>query len=267
MKRKIEEILDRLVAEVNKGRAIDDCLREYSEYADKLRPLLYLAQQITELPKPEPAADSVTVTIRKAHVISDENRRRNRFSLRNLFVFRPMIAKVAAMILLITLASLTTVTLSASSVPGDVLYPVKILAERVQYFLAVDTEGKARLHVMFAGRRTNEFACLFEPGLPVNRELLTNMLQATELAIDHIELLNGEDAGQIIAQMAECNHHQMALLEKTRQHACDEDKKVIEDAIKTCHEQHDCIECMQNPNSGHRSHCPCSVPEHTLSNF
>ncbi|MGB7055238.1 MAG: hypothetical protein WBE28_07950, partial [bacterium] len=109
--------------------------------------------------------------------------------------------------------------------------------------------------------------CLFEPGLPVNRELLTNMLQATELAIDHIELLSGEDAAQIIAQMAECNHHQMALLEKTRQHACDGDKSVIEDAIKTCFEQHDCIECMQNPNSGHKSHCPCSVPEHTLNIF
>lgn len=265
MKRKIEEILDQLVAEVNKGRDIDDCLREYSEYADELRPLLYLAQQITDLPKPEPAADSVAATINKARAILSEQGRRARFTLRNIFVLRPIVLKVVAVVLLICLVGFTTVTLSASSLPGNVLYPVKMLAERVQYFLAFDTEGKARLRVMFADRRTNEFACLFEPGLPVNRELLTNMLQATELAIDHIELLSGEDAAQIIAHMAECNHDQMALLEKTRQHACDEDKKVIEDAIKTCFEQHDCIECMQNPNSGRKSYCPCSVPEHTLN--
>jgi len=264
MKRKIEAVLDQLIAEINKGRAVEDCLREYGEYADELRPLLHLAQQITGLPRPEPGRDSVTTTIKKARAISGAQRRKH-FSLQSVFVFRPVLVRVMVIFLLICLVGLTTVTLSASSLPGDVLYPVKLFTEQIQYFLAIDTEGKARLHMMFADRRTNEFACLVEPGLPVNRTLLADMLQATELAIDHIEMLSSEDAAQLMAQMVECNHRQMVLLEEVKLHACDDDTKVIDRALKTCHEQHDCIECMQNPDSGSRSHCPCSVGEQVLN--
>ena len=260
MKRRIEELLDQLVAEVGKGRTVEDCLREHSEYADELRPLLQLAQQIGGLPRPEPGQDSITATIKRARVIAGAQGR-DHFSLRSIFVFRPWLVKVLAIVLLVCLVGVTTVTLSASSLPGDVLYPVKVFAEQVQYFLTIDAEGKARLHVMFADRRTNEFACLFEPGLPVNRELLADMLQATELAISHIELLSGRDAAQIIALMADCNNRQMELLEQVKLRACDDDAKVIDQAIRTCHEQHDCIECMQNPDSGNKSHCPCGVPE------
>jgi len=265
MKKKIEDILDQLIIEMNKGKTVDECLRKYHECADELRPLLQLAQQITELPTPEPRPAAVETAIRKAHTIASGKRRTKRFSWREIFVVRPIVVRAVAVILLIFLVGLTTVTLSASSLPGDVLYPVKLFAERVQYFMTVDTKGRARLHVMFADRRTNEFACLLEPGLPVDKELLASMLQATRLAIDHIELLSKEDAAQVIVQMAECNHHQMTLLEKTRQHACDEDKKIIEEAIKKCHEHHDCIECMQNPNSGSKSHCPCSILEHAFN--
>jgi len=216
MKKKIEDILDRLVIEMNKGKTVDECLRKYHECADELRPLLQLAQQITELPTPEPRPAAVESAIRKAHTIASGKRRTKRFSWREIFVVRPIV-------------------------------------------------GRAKLHVMFADRRTNEFACLREPGLPVDKELLANMLQATRLAIDHIELLSKEDAAQVTAQMADCNHRQMTLLEKTRQHACDEDKKIIEEAIKKCHEHHDCIECMQNPDSGSKSHCPCSILEHAFN--
>ena len=264
MTRKIEELLDQLITEVSKGRTVEDCLREYGVYADELGPLLQLAKQIGGLPKPEPKTDSVTETIKKASAISNAQKRK-RFSLQNIFVFRPVLARVLAIVLLICLVGVTTVTLSASSLPGEVLYPVKIFAEQVQYFLTIDAEGKARLHVMFADRRTNEFACLFEPGLPVNRELLAGMLQATEIAINDIELLSSEDATQVIGQMAECNSRQMALLEEVRLKACDDDTRVIDEAIRTCHEQLDCIECMQNPGSGNKSHCPCGVLEQTLN--
>ena len=54
MKAKIEEILDTLITEVRRGRSIDDCLSQYAEYADELRPLLFMAKSISDLPKPEP---------------------------------------------------------------------------------------------------------------------------------------------------------------------------------------------------------------------
>ncbi len=50
----------------------------------------------------------------------------------------------------------TTVNASFDSVPGDVLYPVKLATERVQVSLATSGERRAKLHAEFAGRRLDE---------------------------------------------------------------------------------------------------------------
>lgn len=50
----------------------------------------------------------------------------------------------------------TTVNASFDSVPGDVLYPVKLVTERVQITLATSGEQRAKLHAEFAGRRLDE---------------------------------------------------------------------------------------------------------------
>jgi hypothetical protein len=257
MKKKIEEILDKLIAEMQKGRVIDDCLREYPEDADELRSLLELCQQIDALPGPKPDNDKVAATVRQARKLQTEKQRSRGFSVRDIFALRPMVVRVTAVILLVVLAVTTTVTLSASSLPGDALYSVKLLAERVQYFLTFDTEGKARLHVMFADRRTNELACLVEPGLPVDRGLLTSMLNETRLAIDHIELLSADDAALLVERVDKCNKMQLTLLEDTKKRACDHDQEALEDAIMRCKEQHECIRCMQNQGSSNDIHCPC----------
>lgn len=51
---------------------------------------------------------------------------------------------------------IATVNASFDSVPGDVLYPVKLVTERVQVTLATSGEQRAKLHAEFAGRRLDE---------------------------------------------------------------------------------------------------------------
>ena len=51
-----------------------------------------------------------------------------------------------------------TVNASFDSVPGDVLYPVKLATERVQITFAANPERRARLYSEFAGRRLQEAA-------------------------------------------------------------------------------------------------------------
>ena len=260
MPKKIEDILDQLTAEIGKGRSIEECLREYGEYADELRPLLELCQDINGLPKPEPDARRVAAVVREARS-THEQKKKQWFSIRNILVLRPVAVRVAVAVVAVLLVATTTVMLSANSLPGDTLYSVKLFTERIQYFLTLDTEGKARLHLMFADRRTNEFACLVQPGLPVDKRLLTNMLKETRLAIDHIALLSRDEAARLIEHADECNHVQLSLLEKARAHACEHDKAAVEEAIRTCREQKNCIDCIQNPDAKDRTHCPCDVSE------
>ncbi len=57
-----------------------------------------------------------------------------------------------------------------ASMPGDPLYPLKIVSERAQVALTPSPEDKARLHMEFVGRRVEEIAKLAEkPTVTGNR--------------------------------------------------------------------------------------------------
>jgi hypothetical protein len=255
MKNRIDEILDKLIEEMRKGRSVDDCLREYGEYAGELRPLLELCEQISTLPRPEPDSDKVAATTSKARAIWVERGHRKWLALRDMITFRPILVRVLAIIVIVLLATMTTVTLSANSLPGDTLYSVKLLTERVRYLLTFDAEGKARLHLMFADRRTNEFSCLCALGIPVDKELLSSMLSETDQAIGQIELLSVEHAARFVEQVDKCNQIQLTVLEDTRTHVHGHDREIVEQAIQTCIQQHECIECMKNSDSTDETDC------------
>ncbi len=55
---------------------------------------------------------------------------------------------------------IATVNASFDSVPGDVLYPVKLATERVQLTFAANAGRRVRLHSEFAGRRLQEAASI-----------------------------------------------------------------------------------------------------------
>jgi len=61
-----------------------------------------------------------------------------------------------AALLLVFGSWVTTVNASFDSVPGDVLYPVKLATERAQITLSTSGEQRAKLHAEFAGRRLDE---------------------------------------------------------------------------------------------------------------
>ena len=51
---------------------------------------------------------------------------------------------------------IASVNASFDTVPGDILYPVKLVTEHVQITLATSGEQRAKLHTEFAGRRLEE---------------------------------------------------------------------------------------------------------------
>lgn len=242
MSRKIEEILDRLLAEMAQGRTIDECLRDYPEYAEELRPLLMVAGRIATMQKPEPDPDAVRSVIRRAR---QSGRGSTRFSLRNVFAQVNIPVRVLIALAMIFVFELSTGVLSAESLPGNVLYPVKRLTEGVQHFFIMGTEDRVHVHIALADRRAHEFTCLYEPDARRSAYLLGEMVQEIEQALRHMSCLSGERAARAVAKIYSCHLYQMQVLKDTRESACDCILEDIEQAIMDCMAQRECLECIK----------------------
>jgi hypothetical protein len=90
---------------------------------------------------------------------------------------------VLAMVIVVLLVGGSMMTASASSLPGDTLYPVKTATEKVQGFFTWGSEAKASFNINLAQRRLNEVESLAEGNRSIPQSLLDAMHAETESAI------------------------------------------------------------------------------------
>jgi hypothetical protein len=242
MKQKIENVLDELIAEMAKGKAVGDCLRECPQHEEELKSLLQLAASINEMPKPEPDAEAVLAAMSRLQRPATQW---NRFNLKGFFTLRMVPIRIVTFILFLFVVEVTTVSLSAKSVPGQFLYPVKRFSEDVQHMLTLDSEGMAKLHVALAGRRIHEWSCLVEPGIPVDCALLDDMVKEIEHAFEHLPELSPESRVRVLEEMHRCNLLQVEALEEGKKCACDCNIDKIEEALGKCLKHRECLECIK----------------------
>ena len=90
------------------------------------------------------------------------------------------IGLLAAMLVVILAGVLVTggVTVSAKSLPGDLLYPIKTSSERVRLFIARDPMVRSGLEEEFSARRRHEAQAVAEQGRRVNSLPLDGTLEA-----------------------------------------------------------------------------------------
>jgi len=88
---------------------------------------------------------------------------------------------------------------SFDSVPGDVLYPVKIANERAQLSLAFSGERKVKLHTEFASRRLDEVVAISASDHPEKEEqvkmAMSSFTREVEAASQQINDLKENDLG------------------------------------------------------------------------
>ncbi|MFZ5365210.1 MAG: DUF5667 domain-containing protein [Patescibacteria group bacterium] len=83
-------------------------------------------------------------------------------SLKN-FILKP-IGAISLMLAIIMGASVVSVSASRGSVPGDLLYKVKLTSEKIQAGLTVNDEKKTDLYINFAGERLHEMDKIKDAG-------------------------------------------------------------------------------------------------------
>jgi hypothetical protein len=188
MTRDFDTVLDEAISRLEAGEAVEDCLTSYPEHARLLEPLLRMAafseRALTDV---EPLSTTASVAGKERLLAAAAQQRllaaatapqvptaperkpvprpRKRFRLFALPA-RGLAAAALTLLLLVILGGGLTVA-SADSLPGDLLYPVKLATEQVRLFLTVDAQAKEELLTEFGEERQAEAAAVLETGRKV----------------------------------------------------------------------------------------------------
>lgn len=146
----------------------------------------------------------------------------------------------AALALLLVLAVTTTgTTLAAeSSLPGQVLYPVKRAAEAVRLALTWGPQSRAVLRIEFAERRLVEVAAVCgEDECPA--ELLDDLGRQTRAAQEAVEGLPVEKHAVLLDRMVALTTHQEQVLTRILATAPDAARPGLERALENSRRGHE----------------------------
>ena len=177
---KIEDILDNCLERLFKGESIEDCLRDYPWQASELEPLLKTSFALLQ----KSAAIQANPEFKaRVHSQLQEMLRAKREKAEKkaiVPIWRRRWAVAMTTVLVILLSGVGMVAASASALPDEPLYTVKLAAEQARMALAFSDMDRAELHIRFAERRATEIAeiaCQGESGkIPALTEQVANHL-------------------------------------------------------------------------------------------
>jgi Domain of unknown function (DUF5667) len=144
---------------------LQDVLRRYPADRDELISLLRLSVDLGSLEAP--AADpAFRLRARNRMLAAAAHRRQVRRWNPLAALPRPVVrvAYAGALAAALVVGGLTAAAASDSSLPGDLLYPVKLGVERAQLATTFDSAARARLELQFADVRLAEAQRLFAEG-------------------------------------------------------------------------------------------------------
>jgi len=229
----LAECLDRITV---KGDSVEKCLGNYPEHAAELEPLLKAAVSLvgtSSAIKPSPEFERVG----KHRLLAalEAKGRKQKEQRTPFWTWQRRWAVALAVLLVLILAGGSTVTASASSLPGDVLYPVKTATEKVQGFFTWGSEDKAGFHIKLAQRRLDELDLLVEKKRNIPQSLLDVMQAETDRAI---EILNRDKPLRqaLVVKLVGLTSRQNAALGKMIEKASPQAKWKLREALR--HSEH-----------------------------
>jgi len=180
---KIEVILTNCIKEIKSGRAsLNDCLDRYPSRRRELEPLLKVALNVQQ---PQGLnMDSDYKRAAKARLLQQirATRRKKAWSFGDIlslgvpprFAWARVAVSVVTIVIVLSLMAGGTAYASQGSLPGDLLYPVKIGTEDARLLIAGDSADKVNLNLQFAQTRLEEMDKLAssdeeKTGIAVNR--------------------------------------------------------------------------------------------------
>jgi len=180
----LNDCLERLIG----GETIEACLKDYTEYAAELEPLLKTAVDARKVAAIEPRPE---FRERAGHDFQAAIREIGPEKSPGFFGWFPRWATVVTAVVVVLLAAAGTVAASTSSLPDDPLYRVKLATEAVRLTFTPSALGKAELYASFADERVDEIVRMAEKGNVEKVEQATERMNDQLIAMSNLVLPGG----------------------------------------------------------------------------
>ncbi len=208
-------ILDDCLAGIQQGETLDSCLSRYPREADRLRPLLTLAERVRKtppaLPRPWPqAAAWQRVRQRTAELRSP--RRGVHLSISYGAWLRPVAITFAVLLALFSAAGGTALA-AQNSLPDSPLYRVKLATEEVRLLLVFDDVHRAEVLMDQSDERMDEILTMAQQDKTIPGNVLSALRsrneRAAEILAEHPEQA---DFSRTLAEQAETQESNLVFL-------------------------------------------------------
>lgn len=192
MKRTPEELLDICLEMASRGEDWKEFLLPYPDCSQDVEKLLILARDVQEASGPveatAPGASEALLRLgrelARRELQKEETAHRKWGWLWGSAWAKPVFAGIVALVF-----GASAVELSARTVPGNFLYPIKILTERVRFALTSDLQERVELRLTFSERRLSEIVKTLQEGRGADKELVSAMLDQAKAALTTAEKL------------------------------------------------------------------------------
>jgi hypothetical protein len=181
-------ILEDCLSRIDRGESLPEVVDSYPALESHLEPLLQVALMGRRLPKPVPSSDGFRIgknmllaemnkiqqanTFRQNGYNPDSSRLTERWlgritrliQVKRTTRLTPIYRFAVVGLVLILMGGFFTVNASASSLPGDVLYDLKLGLEQARIFFTFDQDARQELVLAFEKGRVSEVELLLETG-------------------------------------------------------------------------------------------------------
>lgn len=238
----LETILDSCVEEIRRGGTLEACLERYPEYRDELEALLHLALALEKRPRAQPSREATLASaIRVGRAIETgavKHDSKQHPTRRKIVPFRMAgalrtAASIAAVLLVVVLLG----SASASAVPGNLFYPLKMIREKVVFALTRTPERRVELRLTFANHRLSELVDMAADDGSIDPEVLKRLLREASLALDEARPLPDDRLSLFRDRFQAFNAYQKRILKDLSPRLPETQRPFIQKAIRMCDER------------------------------
>ena len=174
MTQQMQDVLVRCIERLSAGDRVENCLRDYPEQASELKPLLQTTiavRRSCSAIKPR-AEYKAKVYDYLEQLYCDRQARKGRGW--SFFAWHKHWAVAMIAVVMVLFSGMGIVVASSGALPGESLYTIKLVTEKVKLATSVSDMHKAKLHIQFAERRADEIARLVREGKTESIPALTD---------------------------------------------------------------------------------------------
>lgn len=239
MKKTPEELLDICLEMARCGEDWKSFLLTYPSRFEEVEPLVRLARGVGEAtgPPDAPAPGASAALLRLGRELARRELLREDTAHRRWgWLWGSAWAKAAVAGIVMLILGASSVELSARTVPGNFLYPVKILTERVRFALTADPEERVELRLTFSERRLSEVVKALQEGHGADKELVGAMLDEARAALTDASKLPEGKSTAYKARVTHLENMQKEWLRSVESTVPADRRKDVAQAIRMCDE-------------------------------